>query len=139
MVPLIRIQEGKNDPQKREKFINFMFLNAGCSLLRTEGFSCRLDVLYGGLEKAIFDKQIYFFSSIFDYQTLDPDPESMNPALKTPTLCVTCGSWRMGFLTTDGNVSVFMLEARIFWAKNVPGVRKTLMSIYYFVTFSFED
>jgi hypothetical protein len=26
-----------------------MFLSTGCSLLRAEGFSCRLGVLYGGL------------------------------------------------------------------------------------------
>jgi hypothetical protein len=35
--------------ENRKKFINFMFLSAGCSLLRAEGFSCSLDVLYGGL------------------------------------------------------------------------------------------
>jgi hypothetical protein len=27
----------------------FMFLNTGCFLLRAEGFSCSLGVLYGGL------------------------------------------------------------------------------------------
>jgi hypothetical protein len=27
----------------------FMFLSIGCSLLRAEGFSCSLGVLYGGL------------------------------------------------------------------------------------------
>ncbi len=27
----------------------FMFLSTGCSLLRAEGFSCSLGVLYGGL------------------------------------------------------------------------------------------
>jgi hypothetical protein len=32
----IWIQEGKNYPQK---LINFIFLSAGCSLLRAEGFS----------------------------------------------------------------------------------------------------
>jgi hypothetical protein len=41
----IRIQESKNDPQKSKKLGNFMFLNAGCSLLRAEGFFCNLDVL----------------------------------------------------------------------------------------------
>jgi hypothetical protein len=30
----IRIQGGKNDPQKQKKLRNFMFLSAGCSLLR---------------------------------------------------------------------------------------------------------
>ncbi len=34
----IRIPDGKNDPQNSKKLINFIFLNAGCSLLRAEGF-----------------------------------------------------------------------------------------------------
>jgi hypothetical protein len=45
----IRIQEGKYDPQKKKKINKFHFLSAGCSVLRAEGFSCSLDVLYGGL------------------------------------------------------------------------------------------
>ena len=39
-------------PKKTQKNIkrrNFMFYSAGCSLLRAEGFTCRLDVLYRGL------------------------------------------------------------------------------------------
>ncbi len=43
----IRFQEGKNDPQSRKKFKNFMFWSAGCSLLRAEVFFCNLNVLYG--------------------------------------------------------------------------------------------
>jgi hypothetical protein len=39
--PWIRIQESKNGPEK--------YKSAGCSLLRAEGFSCSLDVVYGGL------------------------------------------------------------------------------------------
>jgi hypothetical protein len=35
--------------KNRRKLINFMFLSAGCYLLRSEGYSCSLDVLYGGL------------------------------------------------------------------------------------------
>jgi hypothetical protein len=31
-----------------KKIINFMFSSAECSLLRVEGFSCSLDVRYGG-------------------------------------------------------------------------------------------
>ncbi len=46
-----------------------MFLRTGCSLLRAEGFSCSLGVLYGGLG-------ISKFFSILDHQTLDPDPGS---------------------------------------------------------------
>ncbi len=45
----IRIQEGKNDPKNRKKWRNLMLWSAGCSLLRAEGFSCSLDVLYEGL------------------------------------------------------------------------------------------
>ncbi len=37
-------------PMKIEKkFRNVMFWSSECSLLRAEGFSCSLDVLYGGL------------------------------------------------------------------------------------------
>ncbi len=32
----------------RKKLISFVFESAGCSPLRAEGFSCSLDVLYGG-------------------------------------------------------------------------------------------
>jgi hypothetical protein len=47
----IKIQEGKNDPQKKKKIRIFMFYSAGCSLLNAEGFFCNLDFLYGGLGK----------------------------------------------------------------------------------------
>ncbi len=40
-----------------KQLINFIFWSAGCSLLSAEGFSCSLDVLYGGLF-AIFFKKI---------------------------------------------------------------------------------
>jgi hypothetical protein len=41
---------GQKWPTKIEKnSTNFMFLSTGCSLLRAEGFSCSLGVLYGGL------------------------------------------------------------------------------------------
>jgi hypothetical protein len=43
----IRIQEGKNDHKSIQKFRNFMFLSAGCSFLRAEGFFCNLDFLIG--------------------------------------------------------------------------------------------
>ncbi len=55
----IRIQEGKNGPKKeRKKDRILIFWNAGCSLLRAEGFSCSLGVFL-----------------ILDHQTLDPDPD----------------------------------------------------------------
>ncbi len=73
----------------------------------TEGFSCSLDVLYGGLEindlqllikKGKNKLELYFFSSVFCHQNpgsgldpeslemLDPDPDqdSINP---DPQLC----------------------------------------------------
>ena len=36
-------------PKNRKKDRIFIFLSAGCSLLRAKGFSCSLGVLYGGL------------------------------------------------------------------------------------------
>ncbi len=43
------IQDGKNDYKNRKQLRNFIFLRAGYSLLRAEGFFCSLDVLYGHL------------------------------------------------------------------------------------------
>ncbi len=40
---------GQKLPIHIEKIRNFMFYSAGCSLTRAEGFSCSLEVLYGGL------------------------------------------------------------------------------------------
>jgi hypothetical protein len=48
-----------------------MFWSAGCSLLRTEGFSCSLDVLHGGLLGIFFSCKIFQFLVI---KTLYPDP-----------------------------------------------------------------
>jgi len=64
--------------------------SAGCSLLRSEGFFCSLDVLYGGLGIAIFERkkiQLNFFPYFLVIKALDPnllemldpDPDSMNP------------------------------------------------------------
>jgi hypothetical protein len=47
-----------------------MFLSSGCSLLRAEGFSCSLGVLYGGPGIS----ELYFLIKKID-QTLDPDPQ----------------------------------------------------------------
>ncbi len=59
------------------------FVSTGCSLLRGEGFSCSLGVLYGGISKLQFlikKIEIKFpainFFSILGHQTLDPDPGS---------------------------------------------------------------
>ena len=58
-----------------------MFLSTGCSLLRAEGFSYSLGLLYGGLGMSKLQfliKKIssYKLFSILGHQTLDPDPES---------------------------------------------------------------
>jgi hypothetical protein len=69
----------------RKKSRNFMFLSAGGSLLKAEGFCCNLDVLYEGpgisklqfffINKYNFFSSCNFFSlPIFGYKTLDPDP-----------------------------------------------------------------
>ncbi len=71
---------GKSDPHKqKKKLINFTSLSTGCSLLRAEGFSCSLDVLFGGLEKqfAIFDKKNLekkIFRSIFFFNFWSSKP-----------------------------------------------------------------
>jgi hypothetical protein len=63
-----------------------MFLSTGCSLLRADGFSSSLGVLYEGLGisklqfliKKIEIKfpAIIFFNFTVGHQTQDPDPES---------------------------------------------------------------
>jgi hypothetical protein len=52
----MRIQKGRKDPQNKIKKFN-----AGCSLLRAEGFFCSLEILHGGLVQFLVNK------------TLDPD------------------------------------------------------------------
>jgi hypothetical protein len=42
-------RRAKMTHKNRKKSSIFMFLSTGCSLLRAEGFSCSLGVLYGGL------------------------------------------------------------------------------------------
>jgi hypothetical protein len=43
-------KRAKMTHKSRKKIRNLMFLSAGCSLLRAEGFFCNLDVLYRDLE-----------------------------------------------------------------------------------------
>jgi hypothetical protein len=45
---------GKMTHKNKKKSINFIFLSAGCSLLRDEGFSYSLDVLMGIFFSAVF-------------------------------------------------------------------------------------
>ncbi len=68
-----------------------MFLSTGCSLLRAEGFSCSLGVLYGGLglsklqfliKKIEIKYPAINFFLILGHQTLDPDPESRSAIRK---------------------------------------------------------
>jgi hypothetical protein len=80
-----RSRRAKMTQKSRQKLINIIFWSAGCSLLRAEGFSCNLDVLYGGqrLSKFIFflSKKISFFQlyflQFFVIKTLYPDPDSL--------------------------------------------------------------
>ncbi len=76
---------GSRRAKKLKKLINLIFLNTGCSLLRTEGFSCSLDVLYGVLGitklKLLTKKEEEKLSAVFfpfSHQKpgsgLDPDP-----------------------------------------------------------------
>ncbi len=63
----IRIRIGPRRAQKAKgnskQLKNFIFWSAGCSLLRAERFSCRLDVLYEGLtisKLQFFIKKLYY-------------------------------------------------------------------------------
>jgi hypothetical protein len=78
----IRIQEGKNDPQKYKKVHNFHVFKYWMFSFGAEGFSCSLGILYGGLGisklpfliKKIEIKFPAINFSILGHQT--PDPES---------------------------------------------------------------
>jgi len=60
---------GHKCPTKTEKVKKYhVFLSTGCSLLMTEGFSCSLDVFYGGLQL----KNIIFFSCKFSIWSWNP-------------------------------------------------------------------
>jgi hypothetical protein len=68
-----------------------MLLSTACSLLRAEGFSFSLGVLYGGLgisklqflmKKIEIKFQAIIFFPILGHQTLDPDPGSPDPQLE---------------------------------------------------------
>jgi hypothetical protein len=64
----------------------FLFWSSGCSLLREEGFSFSLAVLYGGLrirKLQFFDQKRFwkisavFFLQVLVTKTLHPDPDSL--------------------------------------------------------------
>ncbi len=69
----------------RKKYRIFMFLSTGCSLLRAEGFSCSLGVLYGGLGisklQFLIKKISIKFPAIdfFKYLVLKPGIRIRNP------------------------------------------------------------
>ncbi len=74
-------RRGKFSLKNRKKLINFIFWSAGCSLLLAEGFSCSLNVLYGGLrisklqfliKKRLFSYIFFQFPDLLEL--LDPDP-----------------------------------------------------------------
>jgi hypothetical protein len=77
--------------KNRKKDRISIFSSAGCSLLRAEGFSCSLGVLYGGLgisklqfliKKIKIKFLVVNLFSNLDHQTLDPDPESRSAIRK---------------------------------------------------------
>jgi len=71
-------------PITEKRWRNFLFCSAGCFLLRDEGFSFGLDVLYWDLEisklQFLIKKQVLIFSSdeffkFSEIKPLDPDPD----------------------------------------------------------------
>jgi hypothetical protein len=108
-----------------------MFLSAGCSLLRAEGFFCNLDVLYGalGIHKLQFliQNKCNFFSAVNFFQylvikpwiririgilpkmlDLDPDPYQMNTDPKPWFLCT-------GGVSSALNISLLIYQCTCFY------------------------
>jgi hypothetical protein len=73
--------------KNRKKLINFIFVSAGCSLLRAEGFSCSLNALYGGL--GIFFSCIFFLKFLV-MKPMDTDPDSLEMLVPDPDYCFKC-------------------------------------------------
>jgi hypothetical protein len=85
----IWIQEDKNEQQK---------WSAGCPIFKDEGFSCSMDVVWGGLvirklqvliKETIQNCQLYFFPNFWSWKlkTLDPDPDSLQMLDPDPQHC----------------------------------------------------
>jgi hypothetical protein len=51
--------------KNRKKVRNLMFRSDGCSLLRAEGFTCSLGVLYGGIGIQVNCNFLFLKSQIF--------------------------------------------------------------------------
>jgi hypothetical protein len=85
----IRIQESKNGLEKKKTWKVFIVLSAGGFLFRAKGFSCSLDVLYGGLEKnqlqffiikILTFSTLKFFFFVFSHKIINPEPDpEMDP------------------------------------------------------------
>ncbi len=86
--------EGQKLLTKIGKGENFLFWSARCSLLRTEGFTCSLDLLYGGRPRDKYVKCQFLMKKIYLYcrkffwllviKTLDLDPDSYWPEMLDP-------------------------------------------------------
>jgi hypothetical protein len=64
--------------KNRKKSRIFMILSTGCSLLRAEGFSCSLGVLYGGLgisKLQFLIKKIVIIKPCIRIRVRDPDAQ----------------------------------------------------------------
>ncbi len=103
-------------PKNRIKDRIFIFWSAGCSLLRAEGFSCSLSVLYVGLgisKLQFLIKKIkikFLVVNIFQFQIIkpwirirdpDPDPESGSAIRKNAgsgSALNQCGSETLQYL-----------------------------------------
>ncbi len=77
--------------KNRKKLRNFMLWSAGRSLLRAEGFSCSLDVLYGGLGISKLQFFIKELSNFFPAVIFFPILEYQYPgsgAVFSPKWCI---------------------------------------------------
>ncbi len=103
----IRIHEGKNYPPK----------SAWCSLLRAEGFSCSLNVLYQGLGISKLQKIKIYFSAVFFFflSCCSSKPETVSGSGSGFTWNAgrACGisfscSWGLNTVTIAKNYSLFV-------------------------------
>ncbi len=116
--------------KNRKKSSILMFLSTGCSLLRAEGFSCSLGVLYGGLGISILqfliNKIEIKFPAInfFQFQVIKPwirirDPESgsairKNAGSGSVSALNPCGSETLEYCTGKDVQTSLIKELNIF-------------------------
>ncbi len=93
-----------------------MFWSTGCSLLRAEGFSCILDVLYGGIGirklQYLISKKLFFKKFLL---SKPPDPDRFRIRIRIDLQCririeTKCGSETLLL----GNNKLFFLIVIIF-------------------------